>query len=285
MLRRNCIVVSAILLGMTIYIGQFNNSFAKDKIEPEQLVAEHLKALGIPEALQQIKTRLMIGVATMKYILGGSGQLAGKANWASEKGKMGLVIQFGARDYPGEHFAYDGKDVMVNYIQTGGQRSPLGNFLLNYDGVMKNGLFGGVLYVGWPLLDIKESKPKMKVKTKTVDDKELYEVEYMPRKSMEDVKVKLYFDPETYRHVMTEYRLRKVSMGQSVSRGSESTTNYLLTEKFEDFKPVDGITLPHKYSLTYELQGRSSLTVLYTFDAEKIGHNGTIDPRFYEAQK
>ena len=285
MLKRNGITLTAILLCMAVCSGQTGNSFAKDKIKPEQLVEEHLKAIGTPEAQERIKTRLIIGLSTMKYITGGSGQLAGKANWASEKGKMGLVIQFGARDYPGEHFAYDGNDVMVDYIQTGGQRSPIGNFLLNYEGLIKNGIFGGVLNLNWPLLDTGESKSKMNIKTKKIDDRELYEVEFRPKGSMEDVKVKLYFDPETYRHVMTEYRLRKVSMGGSLSSNAESTTNYLLVEKFEDFEAVDGITLPHKYSLTYELQGRSSLQVLYTFDADQIGHNGPIDARFYIAQK
>ena len=268
---------------VALYIGLSSSLFAEEKIKPEQLLEEHLKALGSPEILQQIKTRLIIGVATMKYITGGSGQLAGKANWASEKRKMGFVIQFGARDYPGEHFAYDSKDVMVNYIQTNGQRSEIGNFLLNYDGIMKNGLLGGVLTVDWPLLNIQESKLEMKIKKKKVDDRELYEVEYLPNKSMEDVKVKMYFDPKTHYHVMTEYRLYRYSFIAYPSRLGENIENHILIEKFEDFKSVDGVNLPHKYSLNYQLRG--AMQVLYTFDAEKIVHNRPIDPQFYVAQK
>jgi hypothetical protein len=286
MLRRNGIVLSAILSCLVLYLGVSDYLPAKDEMTPEQLVAEHLKSIGTPETLAQIKTRSINGISTMKYITGGSAQLAGQVQWVSEKGRMGLVIRFGARDYPGEHIAFDGNDVMVDYIQTGGQRSPLGNFLLTYNGLIKNGLLGGVLHADWPLLNTLDSKPKMKIKRKKVEDRELLEVEYMPKKSMEDVKVKLYFDPSTYQHVMTEYRLRKVSMGGSLSTKAESTDNYLLTEKFEDFKAVDGLTLPHKYSLSYQFQGSSgSFEVIYTVDAEKIGHNGTIDTRFYTAQK
>jgi hypothetical protein len=286
MLRRNSIVLSATLLCLALHFGLSDYLLAKDEITPEQLVAEHLKSLGTPEALAQIKSRNISGITTLKFITGGTAQMAGTAQWVSEKGKMGIIMQFGATDYPGEHFAYDGKDVMVNYIKTGGERSPLGNFLLTYDGIMRNGLLGGVLYTDWPLLNVQESKPKMKIKKRKVEDRELLEVEYMPKKSMEDVKVKLYFDPVTYQHVMTEYRLVKVSMGQSLSAKAESTDKYLLTEKFEDFKAVDGIALPFKYSLNYQYEGFSSLTVLYTIDAQKIGHNAAnIDPRFYSAQK
>ncbi len=286
MLRRKGVALSAILSCLALYFGLCSITYAKDEMTPEQFVAEHLKSLGTPETLAQIKSRSVTGTATMKYITGGTAQLAGDAQWVSEKSKEGIVIRFGTRDYPGEHIAYDGNDVMVDYIETGGRRSPLGDFLLTYNQVIKSGILGGVWYADWPLLNIKESQPKLKIKRKKIEDRELFEVEIMPKKSLGDIKVKLYFDPVTYQHVMTEYRLRKVSMGGSLSAKMESTDNYLFTEKFEDFKAIDGLTLPHKYSLTYQFTGgMGSFEVLYTIDAGKIGHNGNIDPRFYQAQK
>ncbi len=166
---------------------------------------------------------------------------------------------------------------MVNNVKTG-QRSPLGDFLFSHGGILKSEVWGGTLYLGWPLLNLKDSGAKIKSKKKTIDGRELYEMEYMPKNSMEDVKVKLYFDPATFRHVMTEYRLRLLLQN--------NTTNYVLTEKFDDFRQTDNVTLPFKYSINFMTEGSSgSLQTLHTFDFDKIGHNGKIDPRFYQAQK
>lgn len=252
--------------------------FSKDdELKPEDLVAKHLESLGSPDALAQITTRSISGVSAFKFISGATGQMTGRGQWVSEKGKMGIVLQYGGTEYPGEHFAFDGKDVMVDYIKPG-QRSPLGDFLYGHSGILKNELLGGVFNLGWPLMNLKESGIKLKAKKKTVDGRELYEVECMPRKSMENVKVKLFFDAATFRHVMSEYRLRQLL--------KDTMTNYVITEQFDDFRPTDGITLPYKYSLNFLYEGGSaSLQTLYTFDIEKIGHNGNIDSRFYAAQK
>jgi hypothetical protein len=272
------IITRILAVALSLSIALAGALFAKDdELKPEELFAKHLHSLGSPDALAQIKTRSISGTSTFKFISGATGQMSGKAQWVSEKGKMGIVLQYGGTEYPGEHFAYDGKDVMVNYIKPG-QRSPLGDFLYSYNGIIKNELLGGVFNLDWPLLNVKESGVKLKAKKKTVDGRELYEVECIPKKSMENVKVKLYFDPTTFRHVMTEYRLRQLLR--------DSMTNYLVTEQFDDFRSTDGITLPYKYSLNFLYEGGSaSLQALYTIDIEKIGHNGNIDPRFYSAQK
>ena len=77
---------------------------------------------------------------------------------------------------------------------------------------------------------------------------------------------------------MTEYRLRQ--------QAGNTTANYVLTERFDDFRQADSINLPFKYTLSFMLEGSSgSLQTQHTFDVEKIGHNGKIDPRFYAAQK
>jgi hypothetical protein len=267
-----------LVVPLSLLIALAGPLFAKDdEIKPEELVAKHLQSLGTPDALAQIKARSISGTSTFKFISGATGQMSGKAQWVSEPGKMGIVLQYGGTEYPGEHFAYDGKDTMVDYIKPG-QRSPLGDFLFTYNGILKNELLGGVFNLDWPLLNVKESGVKLKAKKKTVDGRELYEVECMPRKSMENVKVKLYFDAADFRHVMTEYRLRQLLR--------DTMTNYVVREQFDDFKPTDGITLPYKYSLNFLYEGgSSSLQTLYTIDVEKIGHNGNIDPRFYAAQK
>ena len=260
------------------------NSFSKDEdLKPEDLVAQHVKSLGSPDALAQTTTRSITGTSTFKFISGATGQAAGQARWVSEKGKQGMVLRYGQAEYPGEHFAYDGKDVMVNRIMPG-LRSPLGDFLYRHGGIMKSETWGGTLNVGWPLLNLKESGAKAKsLKKKKIEEQELYELEYVPKQSMEDVKVKMYFDPANFRHVMTEYRLRLQLTDASMN---VVTTNYVLTERFENFKDSDGIALPYQYSLAFLADGSSSsLQTLHTLDIAEIDHNGNIDPRFYAAEK
>jgi hypothetical protein len=277
MLNRICSVL-VIPLCLILNLLLCDLSFAKDdELKPEEVVAQHAQSIGSPEALTPINTRSISGNSTFKFISGAMGQASGPAQLVSEKGKMGIVIKYGGTEYPGEHLAYDGKDVMVDNIKTG-QRSPLGDFLYGHGAIMKNELLGGTLGVGWPLLNIKDSGARIKSRKRTIDGRELYELEYTPKKSMEDVKVKMYFDPATFRHVMTEYRLRLLLQS--------TTTNYVLTERFDDFRQVDNITLPYKYSINFMFEGGSgSLQTLYTFDIDKISHNGNIDPRFYQAQK
>jgi hypothetical protein len=277
MLKRNCIVLLAIFSCLALNAAQLENSFAKnDELKPEQLVAEHLKSLGSPEARAAILTRAMGGSAAYKFIIGASGQTTGSAQWVSEKGKTGLILLYQSVEYPGEHFVFDGNKVKVDSIKTG-QKSPLGDFLYRYSGIMKNSLLGGVLDVNWPLLNIAESKARMKCKKTSIDGRELMELEYAPQKNMGDVKVKMYFDPTNYRHVMTEYTVRLQS---------PADLKYTLTEKFDDFKQVDGITLPHKHTMEYVFEGgKGNFGAQYILDIMKITHNGKLDPQLFVAEE
>jgi hypothetical protein len=76
--------------------------------------------------------------------------------------------------------------------------------------------------------------------------------------------IRMYFDPETYRHVRTEYRVRTqddmttgmvdptADMAIAQVRGESF---YTLTEKFDDFRKVGEVTLPHDYTLHYMIDG------------------------------
>ena len=66
------------------------------------------------------------------------------------------------------------------------------------------------------------------------------------------MQVKMYFDPDTFQHVMTIYTL-EVSQGVSsaVTDVRQYQNRYTIEERFSDFKVVDGITLPTNYRLRY----------------------------------
>ena len=94
---------------------------------------------------------------------------------------LSIILRYGGIDYPGEYFAYDGNDVEVSTISPG-QRSPLGDFIFRYKGLMKEGLLGGVWSMGWPLLDVGKRDSSLKFNgTEKIDGLELYEMDYTPK--------------------------------------------------------------------------------------------------------
>ena len=244
--------IKFLLIACCIIAIQFQPAYAKD-LSPEQLVAEHLKSIGGLDALSNAKTTNFVGTAEVQFLQGmgikeyadirGHSYLVGTSMLVSKGSQIGLSMKFSDNNYPGEYFAYDGTSVTVGHIQPG-QKSPIADFLYQYNKIMKNGLLGGVFSKAWPLLDIKGNRPSMKVSKTKIEGTELYALEYNPRDRHGDMKIRLFFDPETYRHVLTEY---KVQMYNAVNRV------YTLTESFSNFKKVGSVTLPHNYTLFYTI--------------------------------
>lgn len=296
------------------------SSFAKDSdLTPEEVVAAHLKSIGSPDVLASIKNRGIAGVAKVNFIQGGTGTMEGQSLIVSAGPNLGFVMKFGGVEYPGENFAYDGSEVTVSNISPG-QRSPLGDFLYRYNFIIKEGLFGGVLSVGWPLLDIEKKDPKLKYDKAKFDGREVHELQYIAKSGMNNMKVKLYFDLENFHHVGTEYRLvvqgeQALQAGQTVTEGvpvlneDGSTTGpitrnrgildavsdsiYLLVERFGNFKEVrfgkgpetKTMTLPHSYTIQYSNEGHGhTFLANWSVDAVQWIQNGKIDASFFRAQ-
>ena len=243
-----------------------------DNPSPEQLIALHLKSIGEPAELSQIKSIAFAGISEVKFIIGSFGVSKGTAVLVSEGPKMALVMEFPIRNYSKEYFAYDGKAVTVGNIAPG-IKSPLASFLHFYNKIMKNGVLGGVYSNAWPLLNI-GNKANMKVRKTRVEKTELYELEYRLEDYQSVIRIRLYFDPETWRHVLTNYYL-----------GSPTgfNPNPTLTEKFEDFRKVGNLTLPHSYTLHMEeWQGHIARWKIEVSDW--IFNKPDIDPRIFRAE-
>lgn len=313
----------AFALGFSLSLARSESSFAKDKgLTPEEVVAAHLKSIGDPALLASIKNRGMSGKTSVEFVQGGVGTLAGQSMVISAGRNLSIVLKYGAVEYPGEYFAFDGTDVEVSTI-TPGQRSPLGDFIFRYKGVMKEGLLGGVLSLGWPLLDIEKRNPSLKYISAKVDGRELHEIDYTPKGGMNNIKVKLFFEPDTFRHVRTEYMLKvqgeqALQAGQTVTRGVPNSANitsgqgsgpitrdagvqdqiaysyYLLVEKFDNFKEIKfkdskgsetrSLILPHSYALEYSVEGQgSSFLGHWNIIADQWMQNGKLDPSVFKA--
>lgn len=292
------------ILCLCFAVVRSGNSFSGDKKPtPEDVVAAHLESIGSPEALARIQSRAFTGDASIEFILGTTGKLVGQFEFVSEKNKQGIFYRYNARDYPGEHFAFDGDNVTVSYISQG-RRSPLGDFLNRNDSIIKQGLMGGVLSVNWPLLYLDANDARLKYSKRKVDGRELHELEYRPRKGMRNIKAKLYFDYDTFRHVKTEYKVSITDHGdvQAIPRVSVTSRGmdpkpevlsdsrdidayYILTEEFDNFMEVDGLTLPQSYSIHYSREGRGgTFMAIWSMEALRWSHNGPINPQFYAVQ-
>lgn len=318
----NLLIASA--LGFSLSLARSESSFAKDKgLKPEEVVTAHRKSIGDPELLARIKNRGMSGKTSVEFVNGGVGTLAGQSIVISSGRSLSIILKYsGAVAYPGEYFAFDGTDVEVATINPG-NRSPLGDFIFRYKGLMKEGLLGGVLSLGWPLLDIEKRNPSLKYVSAKVDGRELHEIDYTPKGGMNNIKVKLFFEPGTFRHVRTEYMLtihgeQALQAGQTVTQGAPNTSNlgngqisgvitrdagildqignsyYLLVEKFDNFKEVKfkdsetgeigSVILPHSYALEYSVEGQgSSFLARWNVIADQWMQNGNIDASVFKA--
>jgi hypothetical protein len=299
MTRKFCPALTLFILGVAFGIYAGRNGFAKDEnLKPEDVVAAYLKSIGSTEALAGAKNRGLKGSATIKFIQGGTGVDTGQFLMVSEGSNFGLIIKFDSTGYPGEHIAFDGSAVTVSNINPG-NRSPLGDFIFRYSQIVKEGFFGGVLSTAWPLLDIAKKNPSLKYSSAKVEGRKLHALEYIPQAKMNDVKVKLFFEFDTFRHVRTEYKLR-VRGERSMQPGSVTTggimdtvpdSDYLLAETFDNFReekvgddPAKSLMLPHSYALSYSVEGRgSSFLANWTMEATQLMHNVKLSPAQFKA--
>jgi hypothetical protein len=300
MKKRNCLFPATLLLIISFSLIRINTLLAKDKaMTAEQVISAHLKSIGPEDVLAGLKNRGIQGTSTVKFITGGTGTMTGRAAIVSAGRNMAIRFIYGGLDYPGEYFLYNGSEVQVRNINPG-QRSPLGDFLFRYNQLMKEGLLGGVYSLGWPLLDIEKSNASLKCTSGKADGRELYEIDYNPKRGMNNIKVKLFFEPGTFHHVRTEYKLtvqgeQALQAGKTVAlQGGAITRNagildqiqdshYLLVEKFDDFKEINSMTLPQRYTIEYSVEGQgNSFLANWTVQAEKWVHNEKIDASFIQ---
>jgi hypothetical protein len=187
---------------------------------------------------------------------------------------MGMILKFYDQDYPAEHFAFDGKDATVS-ITSKNRKSILGEFVDIHSGLMREGLFGGVLSTAWPLLNAQSGSFKLKYELKEDSSGKLHELTYTPksRRYLDNIVIRLYFDVETFHHVMTEYALMGIS----------NPVAFVL-EKFGNYRIEDGLMLPHSYSIEYNTWRGISPT-LWTVEIKQVMHNGPIDPQLFHVQQ
>jgi hypothetical protein len=249
------------------------------KLTAEELIARHLDSVGTAEARSKASTRVAAGETKFIARLGGSANVDGQAMMVSSGAKLRLGIKLPLNDYPGEDMAFDGAQAATGLLPQG-RRSQLSAFFSSQNLPLREGLIGGTLSTAWPLLRMDQTQPKLDYRgLKKVDGRQLHEVGYRPRKGTGDLKVSIFFDPETFRHVKTRYNFEiGATIGTRENSNQNTESYYTLTEDFDDFRAVDGLTLPHKYRMQFSAEGRNGSALSdWTVTINKIEHNTKID--------
>jgi hypothetical protein len=274
-----------------------------ENLKPEDLVVRHLNSIGAAEARAASKSRVIQGTSEFVSLVGGSGRVQGTSGFVSEQRKVDILMKLGNSDYRGEQFISDGDKVYVAATISNHRRSSFGEFVHSQDQIVREGLLGGVLSTAWALQNLDHNQPKLSYEgLKRMDGRQLHYLRYRCKKN-DDMNIHLYFDPETYRHVMTVYSLTAAAgFGTSVPSatdqlGMTSPSNmpggdptqsskqkevrYTIEERFSDFKTTDGLTLPEHYTIhfTEELQNGHTTVFEWEITANEVSTNMSLDPR------
>jgi len=269
-----------------LLLSTATTTVAVEELNTEGLIQRHLNSIGTAEARASVKSRVVEGRAAYRVLVGGSGQIDGKCVMVSERDRLQALFKINAIKYHGEKFVRNGDKTFVAGTYDDGTRSEFGQFLRSEDIPLREGTLGGVWSAGWPLLDLSSHNAKLHYDgLKKVDGQPLQAATYRGKKSA-DMEITLFFEPDTFRHVMSVYSVRiHAGIGFTETESArQQETRYRIEERFSDFKSVDGITLPYHYNLRFQQELQSGFTKLVEWDsnATRVLNNVDLDPKNFE---
>ena len=259
------------------------------KMKADELVALHLKAVG--ENLVR-KNRVAQGLGTMNIRVGNKARMVGPAMLLAEGNKLRTEIKFGHPQYNHETLVRNGEKLDIPYVSPG-ERSRLGSTLWDYfPRLAQEGLYGGILSTDWALLDLEKRRARVRYQgLKKFEGRRLHRLEYRPQNGV-DYRIRIYFEPETYRHVASRYRLTlPPGMGRGLvnirggafgaGSGPADKIRISLTETFSDFKEVDGLTLPHQYRIALNASAIGGFVGYWDIKFDRVMHDMRIAARAF----
>ena len=284
------ITLAAIFIALSISTSFTTPSLAQDKkVTVEEIVSRHLESIGTAEARAAIKTRLVSGQLKLVIRTGSPYQEDTVARIISKGAMFRYTILWPhvLRDRKEEKIIFDGERVATGFLQY--QRGQaLSDFFFRFQLPLQEGLVGGVLSTAWPLARMEEKQPRLEYRgLKKIEGQQVHAVDYRKRKGLADLKITLYFDAETFRHIRTEYKYEiDNTFGADAPDSSRAqSTRQELTEDFGDFRAVDGLTLPHRYrlQLSREAGFRANLRD-WELVVQKVSHKEPLDDSLFKAK-
>lgn len=270
------------LLGVlcTLVVFAFFSKIQAQKLKPEEIIAKHIASIGTPENVANSKLRMAVGTSNL-LIRDPPREASGTTVLASDGNDMAFISTFNLRDYQMERIGLFGKKVDIRSIDQG-RRSALGEILNAYDLYVKDRLFGGSIFSTWLLMDAAGMHGKLETEgKKKVGDRDAWVLKYSPKGGLgSESYIKLYFDAENFHHLRTVYRHKQTEEGfadtqpmnkstgdaDSSFKGVNARGNWgaelasngsTLTEDFADIREVNGLTLPHQYTIVVDIDGSS----------------------------
>ncbi len=259
----------------------------KQKLTAEEVLARHLESIGTAAARATVKSRVAQGSVRMDMIVGSVVHSEGQAVFASRGRQLFLRMQFPDGGYPNEDFQSDGNDARIAFIAPG-RRSHLGDWLFNENALLRESLLGGGIPSSWSLLDLSARGAKLKYQgLKKIDGRDLYDLAYFPKKGDSSLSIHLFFEPETFRHVKSTYKvvvsadmnnLRDQPHGVPRGHAQDQTELiYRLDETFSEFRIVDGISLPAHWTLQFTQEAEKTMSMTFDFSFTEFKHNTVPD--------
>ena len=96
-----------------------------------------------------------------------------------------------------------------------------------------------------------------------------------------DVRTRLYFDPEAFRHTHTIYKVRissRIVANNSAASATQSETWYTVKESFANFRDIRGINLPPRWTIEYSKEiGRTGSVLRFTTQYQDMYPNVEIE--------
>lgn len=280
-MKKNLLYMSGLILTALMLTAGFSVDASaqkkSDKMTAEELIAKHLDSIGTAEARSEVKTMMAIGTA--KHIRrgrGGTGTADGVVVIASEMPKYMIGMKFNNPDYQFETMGYNGDNFDVGFVVPG-QRSIFGDFLRTNESIFKRGVLGGTLSRSWELYNVNEDEVRVKYGgMEKVDGKKYHELKFEPKKGS-DMNVSMFFDPDTFQHVRTEYRRLisgTIGRGGVDSSSGVSEKRYRIVEDFSNFKQEGRLTLPHNYKMYMEiLAGNGTASYEWNLEFSRFDFN------------
>src|SRR6266567_3916894 len=194
-----------VLGSILVTLAFISTAFAGDKVTVEDLVSKHVDSVVTAKMDKTPLGRAGSGAAVRDILLGGAGHREGKATFVSKDNSFQLVLDFNSAEYQGEQYTWDGSHsrVSANGVD---KFSALAQFVQMHDVVLRDGLLGGTLNNGWAMFTLKDHNPKLHYDgLKKFNGKQAHQITYTPKKSDNDMTIRLYFEPETFRHIGSTY--------------------------------------------------------------------------------
>ena len=286
-LNRLSFGIVSLLLLVSVMVAAGGTALAqKEKLTAEEVLARHLKSIGTPEDIAATKTRIIAGTSVFTARSPGVGQNSGLSILFSEGNKSVVAMTFANPSYPHDKFGYDGNNMFISYAKPG-IRSTLGDFIYHRTGIFKDGLIGGTLSTAWPLLNFDKERGKLEYSgTKKVEGRDAHVLKYYPRRGSE-LKISLFFDSETFRHVKTQYTqsvVPQMAASPDADKQGQRELHNELEELFSDFKQEGKLTLPHTYKIKLLMERSNGAAFIAEWEMvlSKFSYNQALETGWFD---